>query len=38
MQHDENQEKPAFSKRGAWLGLFAYLIVAALIAAIYIFG
>ncbi len=38
MEADDNQAKPTFSKKGAWLGFFAYVVVAAVIAAIYLFG
>lgn len=38
MEDNDKQVKPTFSKQGAWLGLIAYLVVAILIAAIYIFG
>lgn len=38
MESEDNQIKPTFSKKGAWLGLIAYIVVAALIAVIYIVG
>jgi hypothetical protein len=34
MEHDENKSKNTFSKKGAWLGLLAYIVLIIIIAAI----
>lgn len=38
MEHDDHQAKISFSARGAWLGFTAYLLLAGVIACIFIFG
>ncbi len=36
---DEHQQNPIhFSKKGAWLGLIAYIVVALAVAAVFVFG
>jgi hypothetical protein len=38
MQLDDQQNKISFSKKGAWLGLLAYLLLALIMALIFIYG
>jgi hypothetical protein len=35
MDHNENQDKKTFSRRGAWLGLLAYIALIILIVIIF---
>lgn len=37
-EHDDQQKKLTFSKKGAWLGLIAYLVLALILAVVFIYG
>jgi hypothetical protein len=36
MHNDEDQSKMQFSRQGAWIGFVSYLIVAGILAAVFI--
>lgn len=38
MEENDKQSKIIFSRKGAWLGLIAYIVLVAIVAAVYLFG
>jgi hypothetical protein len=38
MEQDDQKNKISFSKKGAWLGLIAYMVLIMIVAVIFIFG
>lgn len=38
MEHNDQQRKMTFSKKGVWLGLVAYLVLIAVVSIVFIVG